>query len=181
MTIQLFHSILTLTNFLNYNIYKKNVFNNFVINNNNYKTILNNNIEYHNLKCWKSYCIFNNYMNNLNDNNMIYSLDFHVNKNDINNPFIKIDYLYVNNDFYDIKYNEFFKNRNKLLKEDETKLIIKSLINFIEKLGKKEQIKKIIIDIHKNLERYEYELKDLGFIINDNDNNHFWIQAEKII
>ena len=56
---------------------------------------------------------------------MIFSLDFNINKDD---NIIKIDYLYVNNDFFDIKYKEYFQNRNKILKHDETKLIIESFL-----------------------------------------------------
>ena len=54
----------------------------------------------------------------------------------------------------------------------------------MENLGKNKNIKKIIIDVHNNLERYNYELKDLGFIINNNivnKINPYWIQAEKDI
>jgi len=189
MTIQLFHSILTLSNFLKLNLidnsYKFNFLNKkYILKNNYYNTILNDNIEYHNLKCWNSICFFDYHMENFNDNNMIFSLDFSINKEEINETFIKINYLYVNNDYYDIKYNEYFnlEKRTKLLIESETKLIIKSLFSFIENIAKKENINKIIIDIHSNLERYEYELKELGFIINDkNTENSFWIQAEKII
>ena len=187
MTIQIFNSILTMTTALKLNInfndnsYKKNYFNNYILKHNNYNTIFSNTIEYHNLKCWKSRCFFNHYIDNYNDDNMIFSLDFNINKDD---NIIKIDYLYVNNDFFDIKYKDFFQNRNKILKHDETKLIIESLIIFMENLGKNKNIKKIIIDVHNNLERYNYELKDLGFIINNNivnKINPYWIQAEKDI
>jgi hypothetical protein len=67
--------------------------------------------------------------------------------------------------------------------DDETILIKKSIIKFIENFAIKENINKIIIDVHNNLERYNYELKDLGFILNYNINNinPYWIQAEKII
>jgi hypothetical protein len=189
MTTQLFHSILTLSNFLKLNLidnsYKFNFFNNnYILKNNYYNTILNNNIEFHNLKCWNSRCFLDYHLENFNENNMIISLDFSINKEDINNPFIKINYLYVNNDYYDIKYKEYFnfEKRTKLLLESETKLIINSIISFIENIAKYKQIPKIIIDIHSNLERYEYELKELGFIINDKNNeNPFWIKAEKII
>lgn len=191
MTIQLFHSILTMTNALRLNTnlndksYKFNFLNkNFILKNNYYNTIFSNSIEYHNIKCWNSRCFLNYHLENFNENNMIFSLDFLINKEDINNTFIKIDYLYVNNDYYDIKYNEYFKKTNLILKESETKLIIKSLIYYIENIAKKENINKIIIDVHNNLERYNYELIDLGFILNNDiisKLNPYWIQAEKFI
>jgi hypothetical protein len=74
-------------------------------------------------------------------------------------------------------------NFESLLKNDETKLILKSLINFIENFAKKNNINKIVIDIHNNLERFNYELKNLGFIITEKISliNPFWLEAEKII
>ena len=193
MTIQLFNSILTMTTILKLttdinSLVPKSTFfnipiisNRYIVKYNNYETIYRNSIIYHNLKCWKSYCIFNNYINNYNDDNMIFSLDFNINKDDKKNPFIKIDYLYVNNDYNDL-FNYKIKT-NLLLNYDETKTIIKSLINYIENWGIKKNINKIIIDINSNLGRYNYELKDLGFIPTDKKClfNPSWIEAEKII
>lgn len=140
MTIQLFNSILTMTTILrlstdiNSFIPKSTIFNTpfisnkYIIKHYKYKTFFRDYIEYHNLKCWKSYCIFNNYINNFNEDNMVFLLEFNINKNDINNPNIKIDYLQVNN--------------------DENKIIIKSLMNYIENWAIKENINKIIININ---------------------------------
>jgi len=100
----------------------------YIVKHTNYNTMFCNSIEYHNLKCWKSYCIFNNRIDNFNEDNMIFLLEFNINKNDINNPYIKIDYLQVNN--------------------DENKIIIKSLMNYIENWAIKENINKIIININ---------------------------------
>jgi hypothetical protein len=186
MTIQLFNSFLTMTTFLKLNTEITNnyifktplISNSYIIKHYNYNTNFRNNIEYHNLKCWKSKCILKFYFENLNDENTIFYLDY-----SINNNIIKIDNLYVNNDFYDNKYRDFFENRKFLLKTDETTLILKSLINFIEKFAKKNNINKIVIDIHNNLERFNYELKNLGFIITEKISliNPFWLEAEKII
>ena len=69
-----------------------------------------------------------------------------------------------------------------LLVDEETTLIKISLLKFIENWAIKEKINKIIIDIHSNLERYNYELIDLGFIPNFNNKcklNPYWIEAEK--
>jgi|LakMenEpi03Aug12_release.lakeMendotaPanAssembly.Ray.scaffolds.fasta_scaffold02886_32 hypothetical protein len=149
MTIQLFHSLLTLTTILrlstdiNSFVPKSTFFSNkYIVKHHKFNTIFRNSIEYHNVKCWKSYCIYNNYINNLNEDNMIFLLDFNINKEDINNPFIKVDYLIVKN--------------------DENKLILKSVINYIENWAIKEKIYKIIVNF--NLSRYYYEFKELGFI-----------------
>ena len=85
----------------------------------------------------------------------------------------------INNDFYDKKD----KINKKILLDDETNLIRISLLKFIENWAIKENIHKIIIDIHSNLERYNYELLNLGFIPNFSKKcklNTFWIEAEKI-
>ena len=188
MTIQLFNSILTMTtilkitsdidkilpakHLLNTALYS----NNYIVEQNNYN--IRNLIEYHNIRCWKSNCIFNLYIENPDNDNMIFSLDFSINKDDINNTFIKIDYMNINNDFYDKKD----KINKKILLDDETNLIRISLLKFIENWAIKENIHKIIIDIHSNLERYNYELLNLGFIPNFSKKcklNTFWIEAEK--
>ena len=155
MTVQLFNSILTLSNALISQKYIKEPFYNlpiysnmFVVKYNKYNTNFRNAIEYHNIKCWKSNCIFNIHLENNIEENSIFSLDFNINKNDISNPFIKIDYMNTNNDFYDKKYNECYKNNNIILNDDENILIKNSLMKLIENFGIKENINKIIIDIH---------------------------------
>jgi hypothetical protein len=188
MTIHFVRSLLTLTNIiklttdidkilpakhlLNTALYS----NNYIVEQNNYN--IRNLIEYHNIRCWKSNCIFNLYLENPDNDNIIFSLDFSINKDDINNTFIKIDYMNINNDFYDKKD----KISKKILLDDETNLIRISLLKFIENWAIKENIHKIIIDIHSNLERYNYELLNLGFIPNFSKKcklNTFWIEAEK--
>ena len=188
MTIHFVRSLLTLTNIiklttdidkilpakhlLNTALYS----NNYIVEQNNYN--IRNLIEYHNIRCWKSNCIINLYIENPDNDNMIFSLDFSINKDDINNTFIKIDYMNINNDFYDKKD----KINKKILLDDETNLIRISLLKFIENWAIKENIHKIIIDIHSNLERYNYELLNLGFIPNFSKKcklNTFWIEAEK--
>jgi hypothetical protein len=154
MTIQLFNSILTMTTILrlstNINSFvPKYTFYNipfvskkYIVKHTNFKTMFCNSIEYHNLKCWKSYCIFNNHIDNFNQDNMVFLLEFSINKNNINDIYIKIDYLEVKN--------------------DKNKIIIRSLINYIENWAIKENIDKIIIDINilgfiptnKNLKKF---------------------------
>ena len=190
MTIQLFNSILTMTTILKITtdidkiLPKKHLFNtaiysnNYIVEHNKYTLKFSNSIEYHNLKCWKSYCIFNYHIENENDNNMIFNLDFIINKDNRDNNFIKIDYLEITNDFYNKKYYDYSKN---LLNDDEVKLILYSLITFIENWAIKKNIKKIKIEIHSNLERYNEEFKHLGFIIKENKKlfNSNWIEIEK--
>jgi len=194
MTLQIFNSLLTMTSVLRLttdlnSIPKKNILNtpilsnNFVVKHNYYNMIYKNNIEYHNLKCWKSVCFLNFNLENQKDENLIFLLEFNINKDDINNQFIKIDNIIINNDFYDNIHNEIYKKLFFHLNNDETKLISTSLITFLENYAIKNKINKIIIDIHSNLERFNYELKELGFIPTNRRCllNPFWIEAEKII
>ena len=183
MTIQIFNSILTLSTVLklstdiNKLIPKKKLFNiysnNYIVEHNKQ---IRDSIEYHNIKCWKSNCIFNYHIENEKDDNMIFSLDF-----SIYDTFIKIDYLDINNDFYNKKYFDYSKLKI-LLTNDEVKLLRVSLINFIENWAIKKNINKIITEIHINLERYNAEFKELGFVIiteNKRILNPYWIEIEK--
>ena len=189
MAIQLFNSLVDMTSLLRIstNINKFIIpfvifSNNFVLKHSDYNIKFRNSVEYHNIKCWKSNCVLNYHIEDEDDNNRIFKLDFTINNdnNDNNDSFIKIDYLDINNDFYNRKYNYYYK-LNSLLTNDEVKLVRMSLIKFVENWAIKKNIKKIIMDIHSNLERYNEELKDLGFIITENKCllNPYWIIAEK--
>lgn len=179
MTVQLFNSLfsmistLSLTTDINsFNPKLKTPFfsNKFVVKHDYYNAkYLNSNVLYHNIKCWKSNCIFYNYIEDDNEYNLIYLMDFNINRNNINDCFIKIDYLFVDD--------------NYLLKTEENKIVIKSLIKFIENWAIKEKINKIIIDVHNNLERYNNEFKELGFVITYRQSllNPYWFIAEKFI
>jgi|LakMenE18May11ns_1017448.scaffolds.fasta_scaffold9845995_3 hypothetical protein len=190
MTIQLFNSLVDMTSLLristniNKFILPFVIFsNNFVLKHSDYNIKFRNSVEYHNIKCWKSNCILNYHIEDEDDNNRIFKLDFTINNdnnNDNNDSFIKIDYLDINNDFYNRKYNYYYKS-NSLLTNDEVKMVRMSLIKFVENWGIKKNINKIIIDIHSNLERYNEEFKDLGFNITENKCllNPYWFIAEK--
>ena len=168
MTIQLFNSLLAVSTNINKIILPFVIFsNNFAFKQNYY-----NSIEYHNIKCWKSKCILNYRIEDDDNSNHIFKLNFSINdNNDNNDSFIKIDYLDINNVFY--------SKRKKILTNDKVKLV--RIIKFIENWAIKKNINKIIIDIHNNLDRYDEELKNIGFIITKNKCllNHHWFIAEK--
>jgi len=153
--------------------------NKFVVNHNYFNTNYRNLVEYHNIICWKSNCIFHNHIEKDNEYNLIYLMDFNINKNNYDDHYIRLNYLYVNNDFYEKKNNKTIK----LLNDDETKMVLKALIKFIENWAIKEKINKIIIDVHSNLERYNSEFKDLGFILANKVSllNPHWVEAVKYI
>ena len=128
------------------------------------------------LRCYKSY-------NNSND--LICNLDYIINSE---KKYVKIDYLSINNDYYDKKYNHkldiYSKTKDEIfLNEIEVKILKNTLIKFIENIAIKNNIKKITIDVNNNLERYNNELKEEGFILTKNTNKDYkkFIEAEKKI
>jgi hypothetical protein len=84
----------------------------------------------------------------------------------------------IDNDYYSNKFN-----KHNILSNDEYMTLKYACINYIENEAIKNGIDKIIIDIHRNMERYNYELKDIGFVITDRRciHNLFWYEAEKMI
>lgn len=132
------------------------------------------NIKY-NYLCWKSRCLYNIYFDEYSDNKKIFALDFNISKD-----ILKIKHLSINNDYYDKIDN---KNKNKL--NDEELMQVKFFVfDLIKNKAIEKNINKVIIDIHSNLERYNYDLKNEGFIPNfdiKSNDNPLWIQAEKTI
>ena len=136
------------------------------------KTIINNN--YINIHSWKSKCLYTMYFDDYSNDNKIFTLDLKINKD-----IIKIKHLSINNDYY-----EKTLGIQNYLTDEETQQIKTFIFDYIMNYSKENNIKKIIIDIHSNLERYNLELKDEGFIPNYKIkwySNPYWIQAEKDI
>jgi len=131
----------------------------------------NNN--YNLIKCWKSKTFLTSYMNNYEKTNSIYYIEFLTQKENI-----KINHLSINNDFY-------YKNLNKqiLINDENYKIIKKTILNdYLINFGKKNNYKNIIIDVHENMKRYDYELKEEGFKIeNKCSTNPFYYEAIKTI
>lgn len=136
----------------------------------------------HSFRVWKCKGIFNYYLEDPNyKENCIFSLVFFINNKNDN---IKIEYLSINNDFYDKKQNtEGYFPIKILLNDEEMILVKKSILKYIENVARTEKISRIIIDIHNNLFRYNEELKNEGFINTQNrcEDNPFWFKAEKKI
>ncbi len=74
-------------------------------------------------------------------------------------------------------------NERIILTDYEYISLKEAIFNYIEMTAYKNGKTKLIIDIHNNMERYEYELKDIGFIKTDRRclDNSFWYEAEKIL
>jgi len=170
------------------NIIHRTKFNNNYLNSfsNKYITSFNvikqDNDVIYSLKAWKSKCFYNHIMENYDYNkNYIMCCDFMINKKKDN---IKIDYLAINNDYYDKEHN--IKNNKAVninLSETDELILRKNIINYIENIAREEKINKIIIDIHNNLYRFNAELKNEGFVNTYRycADNPFWFEAEKNI
>jgi hypothetical protein len=93
-----------------------------------------------------------------------------------NDDNIKIEYLSINNDYHS-------KNKNNLLSDYEFLSLKRSIFNYIEDFAISKNKTKIIIDIHQNMKRFNYELKDEGFINSNNRciDNYYWFEAVKKI
>jgi hypothetical protein len=107
-------------------------------------------------------------------------LDFNITKD-----MLKIKHLSINNDYYDKNSitNNYDENKLKLT-DEETKEVKKFVFDLIKNIAIKKNVNKIVIDVHSNLNRYNYELKNEGFITNHDVKcyiNPHWIQAEKAL
>ena len=137
----------------------------------------------YNFLCWKSRCLYNIYYDDYSYNRKVFALDFNITRD-----MLKIKHLSINNDYYDKNsitnyYNQYDYDENKLkLTDEETKEVKIFVFDLIKNIAIEKNVNKIVIDIHSNLERYNYELKNEGFITNHNIRcytNPYWIQAEK--
>ena len=122
------------------------------------------------IRIWRTKSLFDYWFNDFHycHRNFIGSFDY-----TIHDQYIKIDHLYINNgenkNLYDNPLNQY-----------ESDDLIKSLINFIKIIAKKENKNKIIIDVHENLRLYEKYYYYNGFDITTRKciDNPFWIEAE---
>jgi len=95
---------------------------------------------------------------------------------------LKIKHLSINNDYND-KNSITNYDENKLkLTDEETKEVNIFVYDLIKNIAIEKNVNKIGIDVHSNLKRYNYELKNDGFITNHDIKcytNPNWIRAEK--
>ena len=169
--IYIFNNLLTLTNSLN-NYNMKSDLNLYL----NDKYIIGECIEndYILIRIWKSKAFFNYHFNDMDiTDNLIGCLDYKI-----ENDNIKIDYLSISDNFDNI-----LPKKKIILKDEDANELKNSLIKYLENIAKKNNLNKIIIDVHNNLRYYNKYYKDIGFILTDvkcND-NPYWIETEKNI
>ena len=126
-------------------------------------TIYDNNK--YNFLCWKSKCLYNIYYDDYSYYRKVFALDFNIAKD-----MLKIKHLSINND------------KNSITNYEESKEVKKFVFDLIKNIAIKKNVNKIVIDVHSNLNRYNYELKNEGFITNHDVKcyiNPHWISAEK--
>lgn len=130
----------------------------------------------HTIRIWKTKSLFDYWYNDFNycHRNFIAALDYTIYDN-----YIKIDYLYIND--FDNKIN--IKLYDNSLDEYDFEELLKSLIDFVKFVAKKENKDKIIIDVHENQRIFEKYYYYKGFKITNrkSENNPFWIEIEFIL
>ena len=122
------------------------------------------------IRIWKTNTIFDYYYDEFSCQNFIGCLDY-MTKSDC----IKIDYMNVN----DSKFIYLNRDSN-ILDEEEIREVTSMLIDFLKKLAKKENKKRIVIDVHQNLKIYKRYYEREGFIATNNKcyDNPYWVEAE---
>jgi hypothetical protein len=128
-----------------------------------------NNDYYHNNK--EEYSKIDKY-NVILDNNLLinkdkFYVDIEMNSNKLQfNRIIIDDTKFKNNDY--VLYNY---NLEKILDNNEYKLIKKIIFTYLSIYANNQNINKIIMTIHNNKKRFNIELKEEGFKIDDDINN----------
>ena len=122
------------------------------------------------IRIWRTKSLFDYWIDDFKNcgKNFIGSFDY-----TIYDTYIKINYLCINN-------SETKNMYDNPLDEYDSDDLIKSLINFIKIIAKKENKNKIIVDVHESLRLYEKYYYYNGFDITTRksiDNPH-WIEAE---
>jgi hypothetical protein len=128
-----------------------------------------NNDYYHNNK--EEYSKIDKY-NVILDNNLLinkdkFYVDIEMNSNKLQfNRIIIDDTKFKNNDY--VLYNY---NLEKILDNNEYKIIKKIIFTYLSIYANNQNINKIIMTIHNNKKRFNIELKEEGFKIDDDINN----------
>jgi hypothetical protein len=100
------------------------------------------------LRIWKSKAIKNYYFNDMKAfHNLICCLDYKI-----NNDHIKIEYLSINNLIY---------NKDLILNDDDATKLKIALIKYIEKIAKKNNLDKIIINKDTSKKFYDNNGEDI--------------------
>lgn len=134
------------------------------------KHYVNNNLNL--VKIWNITSISNYMHQNSNIDNFIMAIDYIINKDNI-----RIEFLNIN----DKQHSNVHRTIN-FLSEHNAFELTKSMIIFIENIAKKNNINKIIFDVHCNLNMYNKYYKGFFQLTNCNNlDNLFQLEAERNI
>ena len=129
----------------------------------------------HSILIWKTQSIFDCWYGKLTDpgSEFIAALDYTVNPD---HDYVKIDYMIINDSEHGDLYKDYFDPAT-------AQELIENMINFIEIIAKIHKVKKITMDVHKDLRIYNKYYKNNGFKLTDRKykDNQYWIETEKII
>jgi hypothetical protein len=125
------------------------------------------------IRIWRTNTIFDYWYNGFTCGNFIASLYYTKNEDSI-----KITYLALN----DSSYRSFDKNSDRINNKDSD-AIASILIDYIKEIGKEENKRKIIIDVHSNLSIYKKDYEKRGFVLTNRRclDNSYWIETEYIL
>ena len=124
------------------------------------------------IRVWKTNAIFDYWYAPFNSRNFIGALDF-----TIHDDVVKIEYLNLNtNDSVDDTY---YENR-QFLNHEEALELNSAFIDFMRRIGKQDNKKKIIVDVHNNLRIYKMYYEKEGFVVTSRRavDNPYWIEVE---
>lgn len=120
---------------------------------------------YYNVRIIKKYCCFDNQFDNY-----IGGIDYIINEDNI-----KIEYLFIVDNNYPA-YKQY------ILNDDEALQLKKALLTYIDNIAIKNNINKIIIDIHINKKFYNRYLKNDKYVLLKRcSDNPYWIEAIKYL
>lgn len=152
------------------------------------KYLKSNNLNYTNYSLFSNYYVF--LLNSSTENKYFLRINKHNGFFKYSNPLAGMD-LIVENDKIKINYFMIYDKiccnaigkiyGEELLNENESNEIKKFLLNYAEKIAKKNNLKVIQCDVHENLKRFNNYFKNEGFELTDmrcNDNG-FWIETYK--
>jgi hypothetical protein len=162
----LISSLYDISNLLEHNIIRSN----YISNNIAVKHDIKNNLNM--IRIWNVNPISKYWHEDFAAEKFIVAIDYKIEPDRI-----KIEYFNVNNN----KYSKYNKHCNYLTDSEVHELTVSILI-FVEKIARKNNKNKIVIDVHNNLKTYNKYYKDFFEVTSRKClDNPFWIEVEKNI
>ena len=128
--------------------------------------------KYQTIRICKTKSYFGLWYDDFSASNFLAALHYKINNNDI-----KIEYM----NLYDNEHTYYVDCVQ--LTNVESRRLNKSLIQYIKNLAKKENKRKVIVDVHRNLRIFNKYYLPAGFVATNrkSEGNAFWIEAEIVL